>query len=1486
MQQRNQRRPGISLRIAIIGIGTLIAVGFALLGPVTQLYPSEVRQWLDPLLKGDRGQTIVAGVIGTLFLLWWIAEMLRQSSPLDAPPMVLSGTSDLPPVTHLTGDLESFKRQEGFIDAARSSEIVTLTQILTKSARDPFWVHTLRRLTFGRAYAKQQPQHIALLTGIGGIGKTSLSKRIAHDATLKRRYPDGQYYFNFNGLYVEHHKDDTPKSIGRLLRAVWPAERERLAAIEASEDANLKREQYIQQYRAYLADQRLLIILDDPPERVDLNAFLPPPQCGLLLVARPGHAGFRRLTGYQQQKLEPLSDASAIKLIEHEWTTGFDSVIAKALAHLCSNVPLALVVIGKTLQDGTNNQGTGFAHQLLTELQAEHAKKIGLRARFFRRFVEISGDQSERQTIDQVLRLSYNLLVPLAQQLFRGLAIFETHAFSSDLAQAVCFTPSTHDILKAQEVFARPHSVLWHTYSGRSTDPAEAQELFEQIVARGLIARRQVEPNQPVRYELYDLMFFYARSELENENHKKEIAPLRERYMAWVTNYTAMLADQLRAMEATPLATIPASFASEGDHMLVAYATLTDNRISQVPDEQVRLSPDVRDCWLLKLVGPGLVVLSDERLQRINALAPLCNTVRVDHWRTAGQAALVRTLDRMNPTLRACFAHLGVFHTWFDLKDAHLIMDVTADQLNQLVTWGLVREQGTRYLFDWPFLVEAVHQTYQAMPTPKRMQIERRYADRYAQRLRIEGLTDQIADHVERGQSYAVAADPPMPHAVITYADKCYWHFKRRREYARLRRWLTEAIKAASQTRNDTVASLAHTRLGDICVDDHDADQSQAACYTQAAQHYYRALTEFPNAADDIRAWACLSLGNVAERQGNLAQAAQHYRPVLTEFPHATENTRASACQGLGNVALEGNELVLAAQHYYRALTEFPNAAEGTRALAYIGMGNVAFRGNELAQATQHYQRVLSEFPHTAEDTRALAYIGMGNVAGRQDNLAQAEHHYYRALTEFSHTAEGTRALAYIGMGNVAERQGKLAQATQHYQRVLTEFSHANENTRALAYIGIGNVAERQGNLALAEQHYQRVLAEFPHANESTRTSACLSLGNIASVHNELEQAAQHYQRVLAEFPNADEYTRASACLSLGNVALRGNELAQATQHYQRVLTEFPNADEDIRASACHGLGIVAFMGNELVLAAQHYQRVLTEFPNANEGTRVRIYIGMGNVTERQGNLALAEQHYQRVLSEFPNADEDIRASACLSMGNVAERQGNLALAEQHYQRVLSEFPNVDESTRASAYQGLGNVALRGNELEQAAQHYQRVLVAFKANELEQAAQHYQRALTSLSVPHADEDIRAMACLGLGVVAEQRGDLTEAAKNYQRVLNEFPTAAEDTRARACKGLGLVAFQRNELAQAAEHYQRVLTKFPNADDATRAMACLDLGLVAFQRNELAQAAEHYQRVLNEFPTAAEETRANARRGLEAVAQANAARAAGRDGAGRL
>jgi tetratricopeptide (TPR) repeat protein len=150
----------------------------------------------------------------------------------------------------------------------------------------------------------------------------------------------------------------------------------------------------------------------------------------------------------------------------------------------------------------------------------------------------------------------------------------------------------------------------------------------------------------------------------------------------------------------------------------------------------------------------------------------------------------------------------------------------------------------------------------------------------------------------------------------------------------------------------------------------------------------------------------------------------------------------------------------------------------------------------------------------------------------------------------------------------------------------------------------------------------------------------------------------------------------------------------------------------------------------------------------------------------------------------------------------------------------------------------------------QAAWIHQLGILAQDRGDYDEAARQYQRSL-DISERLGDQAGTAASYGQLGTLAQQRGDYDEAARQYQRALDLFERLGDQAgTAAAYHQLGNVAYLRGNYDEAARQYQRSLDIDKRlGDQAGMASSYHQLGMLAQARGDYDEAARQYQRALD-------------------------------------
>lgn len=279
------------------------------------------------------------------------------------------------------------------------------------------------------------------LQGLGGVGKTALALKLAQ--LLTPRYPDAQLYLDLKGLSKPPLR--MADAMAHVIHAYQPTIK--LPGDEAELGAL---------YRSVLHNQRALLLMDNAADRKQVEPLIPSESCLMLLTSRRRFA----LPGLFTKNLDALPAEDSRKLLLK--IAPHIGEQADTIAKLCGYLPLPLRLAASALVEQIDRGVEDYVQRLTN---AQQLLKL----------------------IDASLSLSYELLSPDMQELWRLLATF----------------PNTFDVAAATAVWG--------------IEPDAAQEALSELVKYSLL-----EWNKTIaRYRLHDLSRLFANDHLNEDELSK-----------------------------------------------------------------------------------------------------------------------------------------------------------------------------------------------------------------------------------------------------------------------------------------------------------------------------------------------------------------------------------------------------------------------------------------------------------------------------------------------------------------------------------------------------------------------------------------------------------------------------------------------------------------------------------------------------------------------------------------------------------------------------------------------------------------------------------------------------------------------------------------------------------------------------------------------------------------------------------------------------
>jgi tetratricopeptide (TPR) repeat protein/DNA-binding SARP family transcriptional activator len=282
---------------------------------------------------------------------------------------------------------------------------------------------------------------ISTIAGAAGVGKTALAVHWAHQ--VRERFPDGQLYINLRG-FAQAPPIPPIEALARLLRALGvPADQ---VPVDLDQAAGM--------YRSLVADQRLVVLLDNAHDPEQVRPLLPASPGSIVLVtSRDRLAGLVAHDGAYRLTLDVLTADEAHLLLGR--IIGVERVAAEpeaaaGLVRACACLPLALRIAAANLTNHPRQSIAGY----LAEFRDDGS------------LASLEADD-EQAAVRAAFDLSYHGLHPDARRLFRLLGLVPGPDVTAEAAAALTDSSPTRT-RRLLDRLAGAHLIVEHA-SGRYT---------------------------------------------------------------------------------------------------------------------------------------------------------------------------------------------------------------------------------------------------------------------------------------------------------------------------------------------------------------------------------------------------------------------------------------------------------------------------------------------------------------------------------------------------------------------------------------------------------------------------------------------------------------------------------------------------------------------------------------------------------------------------------------------------------------------------------------------------------------------------------------------------------------------------------------------------------------------------------------------------------------------------------------------------------
>ena len=276
----------------------------------------------------------------------------------------------------------------------------------------------LRTMLSAQSAAEGVP--VAAISGIGGVGKTTLAVHVAH--LLTDVFPDGQLYADLRGYSDEPVAPES--ALGGFLRALG-------IPPDVIPDGLAERSAL---YRSILAERRILVLLDNARDAGQVSPLLPgSPGCAAIVTSRGKLADLPGARLIDLDVMEPDEALQLFSAVAGDERVSAEHGAAMDVVAACGFLPLAVRIVAARLAARPSWTVASLVPRLADEQRRLDELRVGNLA------------------VEATFALGYGQLTPVQARAFRLLSLSNGPHISAGAAAAVLAADAleTEDVLES-----------------------------------------------------------------------------------------------------------------------------------------------------------------------------------------------------------------------------------------------------------------------------------------------------------------------------------------------------------------------------------------------------------------------------------------------------------------------------------------------------------------------------------------------------------------------------------------------------------------------------------------------------------------------------------------------------------------------------------------------------------------------------------------------------------------------------------------------------------------------------------------------------------------------------------------------------------------------------------------------------------------------------------------------------------------------------